>query len=280
MDSNTDEEDLHLLMNAHPQPEPTYIMIFTVPTTSVMSTPRSGFDLNAADNSYLYLPQCMIKEQDYEALYPYLLWLPIDCIKHMLTTSTKWFCNVYGSPFHKHFKSHFPASNVTHHNEPVATNTMFSDEAVLGSYATTAQIFVGCNSKYIDVYGAALDHDLSHTLEEDIMNQGAMNVLISNNACAAPSQKVKDIICMYCIKSHTSEPHHQHQNYTECCIGHIKDVMNCIVTFTGAPNNLWLLCLMYEVYILNITANSTIGDISPHQHLYGRTLNIPPALCF
>ena len=46
----------------------------------------------------------------------------------------------------------------------------------------------------------------------------------------------------------------------------IKDVMNCIPTFTGATNNLWLLCLMYVVYILNITANSIIGDISSHQH--------------
>ena len=69
------------------------------------------------------------------------------------------------------------------------------------------------------------------------------------------------------------------KNYrsTEYCVGHIKDVMNHIVTFTGALNNLWLLCLMYVVYILNITANSSIGDISPHHHSYGQTPNISPA---
>ena len=80
-----------------------------------------------------------------------------------------------------------------------------------------------------------------------------MDVLISNNAHTATCQKVKDILNMYHTKCHTSEPHHQHQNYAKCCIGHIKDVRNHVLTLTGAPNNLWLLCLMYVVYILNIT---------------------------
>ena len=107
------------------------------------------------------------------------------------------------------------------------------------------------------------------------MNHGAMDVLISNNVKATTSQKVKDILHMYHIKSYTSEPHHQHQTYTECCIGHIKDVMNWVLSFTGAPTILRLLCLMHIVYILNITSNS-IRDISPHQHLYGQTMDSPP----
>ena len=79
-------------------------------------------------------------------------------------------------------------------------------------------------------------------------------------------------------QSYTSEPHHQHQNYAEHCIGHVKDVMNRVLIFTGA--NLWILCVMYVVYILNITDNTSIGNIPPHQHLCGQTLNISPALCF
>ena len=90
----------------------------------------------------------MIKDQDYETLCQYLLWLPIDCIKHTLITTTQWFCNVYHIPFHKHFKSCFPASNVFCCNEPVTTDTMFSDEPALGSNTTAVQIFIGCNSKY------------------------------------------------------------------------------------------------------------------------------------
>ena len=37
---------------------------------------------------------------------------------------------------------------------------------------------------------------------------------------------------------------------------------------------------MYVVYILNITANNSIGDISPRQYLYSQTPNISPTLCF
>ena len=37
---------------------------------------------------------------------------------------------------------------------------------------------------------------------------------------------------------------------------------------------------MYVVYILNISTNNSIGNISPHQYLYGQTPNISPALCF
>ena len=81
---------------------------------------------------------------------------------------------------------------------------MLSNEPAIGSIATAAQIFMGCNLKYNDVYRVVTDHDLSHTLENNIMNQGAIDVHISNNACGATSQKVKDILCMYHIKSHTS----------------------------------------------------------------------------
>ena len=112
------------------------------------------------------------------------------------------------------------------------------------------------------------------------MNQGAMDILSSDTARPATSQKVKDNHCMYHIKSYTSGPHHLHQNYAEHCIRYIKDVPNCILTFTGTPSNLWLLCLMYDVYILNITDNSSIHNISPSQQLYSQPPDISTALSF
>ena len=78
-------------------------------------------------------------------------------------------------------------------------------------------------------------HDLSLTPEESIMSCGAMDVLVSDNANAATCQKVKGILHMYHIQSHTSVPHHQHQNYAKCCIRHSKDVMNHVLTFTSVP---------------------------------------------
>ena len=79
------------------------------------------------------------------------------------------------------FQSHVPATSISHSNEPVATNTMFSDEPALGSNATPVQIFILHNSEYVNDYGGTTDHDVSHTLEQNIMNQGAMDVLTSNN---------------------------------------------------------------------------------------------------
>ena len=67
---------------------------------------------------------------------------------------------------------------------------MVSNEGALASNAQAAQIIVGHNSKYIDVYGIATDQDLSHTLEENIMSCGAMDILISDNAHVATSQQV------------------------------------------------------------------------------------------
>ena len=37
----------------------------------------------------------MIKDQDYEALHQYLVWLPIDHIKQTLATTTQWFHIAY-----------------------------------------------------------------------------------------------------------------------------------------------------------------------------------------
>ena len=72
---------------------------------------------------------------------------------------------------------------------------------------------------------------------------------------------------MYCIKPYSSEPHHHHQNYAEHCIRH-KDVMNWVLTFTGAPNNLWFLCLMYVVCILKILLPTVVLVIFPLTNIY------------
>ena len=44
----------------------------------------SGFDSNTGDNTWYSCPQCLLNEQDYKVLCPYLLWLHIACIKQTL----------------------------------------------------------------------------------------------------------------------------------------------------------------------------------------------------
>ena len=63
------------------------------------------------------------------------------------------------------------------------TDTMFSGEAALGSNMTAVETFVGCNSKYIDVYGVATDHDTddqSRATKQEQANLCAVTVLCAS----------------------------------------------------------------------------------------------------
>jgi hypothetical protein len=66
-----------------------------------------------------------------------------------------------------------------------------------------AQIFVGRNSH--DAYGCHSDAEFSRTLEDNIRERGAMNLLISDNAKAEVSLKSQDICRTLFIQTWQSE---------------------------------------------------------------------------
>ena len=49
---------------------------------------------------------------------------------------------------------------------------------------------------------------------------------------------------------------------------------------TGAPKNLWLLCLVYCVYILNRLSHKNLGYRTPIEACFGVTPEISAILCF
>jgi hypothetical protein len=67
----------------------------------------------------------------------------------------------------------FPACNVKRLNEPVATDTVFSDTPAVDCGVTAAQIFVGHESLVADVYGLKTDKEFVNTLEDNIPERGA-----------------------------------------------------------------------------------------------------------
>ena len=69
-----------------------------------------------------------------------------DSIKKTFENSTQWAVTSTRFPMRKHFKSRFPAVNIPHRNEAVATDTIFSDTPAIDSGVTMAQIFVGEDS--------------------------------------------------------------------------------------------------------------------------------------
>ena len=99
----------------------------------------------------------------------------------------------------KHFKTRFPALNLCQQNEPVATDTIFSNIPAICTGHMAAQIFVGCNSLLGDAYGCSTDSQFSQTLEDNICQWGAMDLLISDRALSQISKKVQYLIRAYII---------------------------------------------------------------------------------
>jgi hypothetical protein len=90
---------------------------------------------------------------DYPLYQPKFGWCPIEFIKPTFENTTRLArsLHLYGNK-RKHYKSRFPAFNVSWRNEPVATDTVFSNTPVIDNGAKIAQVFVGCNTLVPDTY--------------------------------------------------------------------------------------------------------------------------------
>ena len=118
-------------------------------------------------------------------------------------------------PFQMAYKSPFPAANVNHRHEPVATDTVYSDTPAIDDGSTSAQFYVGLESNVCDVYGMKTDKQFVDTLEDNIRERGAMDKLISDRAETEISNRAKDILRNLIIAAWQSEPYHEHQNHAE-----------------------------------------------------------------
>ena len=118
-----------------------------------------------------------------------------------------------------------------------------------------------------------------HCLDDEIRRRGAPNRLISDSARAQISKKVASILRALCIDDWQSEPKQQHQNPAERRIQTVKMRSNIVMDRSGAPDNTWLLCLLYVCYLLNYTFCESIKDI-PMRKLNGSTPDISALLRF
>ncbi len=95
------------------------------------------------------------------------------------------------------------------------------------------------------------EKEFPKVLANKIQKRGAMDKLISDSAQVEISECVKDILLTYMIDDWQSEPHHQHQDFAKQQYHTIKRYVNCNMDYTGAPPELWLLCLKDVCYLLN-----------------------------
>ena len=122
------------------------------------------------------------KQPDYEKQRPLFAWLPTDIIKKTYDLTTQYAQIPMSTILRKRYISPNPALNVHRRNEPVATNTVFSDTPAVDCGVTSAQFFVGCDSMVCDLYPLKSSKQFVNTLEDNIRERGAMDRLISDSA--------------------------------------------------------------------------------------------------
>ena len=176
-----------------------------------------------------HLKHLQAKKPDYKALRPFFGWLHPDIIQKTFEHTTQYARIPMGTLLKNAYKSPNPALNVHRRPEPVACDIFYSDHKAIDDGSTCAVVFAGCHTYVTDVYGIKKDSQFVNTLEDNIRERGAMLKLISDRAQVEISEKVKTILRALLIKEWQSEPHHQHQNFSERIIQILKNTTNRIL---------------------------------------------------
>ena len=142
----------------------------------------------------LYNQEIKPREIDFEIYSPKFAWLPIDIIKKTFEAITQYYRTSMGTYLKKRYKSPFSACNVHKRNEPVATNTVYSDTPANGSGVTAAQFFAGTSSMVCDIYPMKTDKQFLNVLLDNIKHKAAMTKLISDRLQVEISNKVQDFL--------------------------------------------------------------------------------------
>ena len=195
-------------------------------------------------------------EEDCKSRRPYFGWQFDQVIKDTFQVTSRFGDAI---PQHdylkKHFKSRNPVFNIPRRNEPVATDTIFSDTPAINNGRTMAQFFVGRDTLVCHAYGIKSQKQFINTLYNNIRIRGAMTTLITDGGRYEISKKVSDRLRSLFIKQYESEPYHKHQNKAEQRYGAVKRYINTLMNLTGAPAHCWLLCMLYVCNLLNATAS-------------------------
>ena len=236
-------------------------------------------DLNNTSENNTY--DITMNDPNYEAERIYFLNVPQDVVRRTRNATTNFYQSVGANGrITNHYRSPYPAANASRRHEQVATDSIYTDTAAFAGGATCAQVFVGRTSRYIEIYGMHSDAEFVNTLNDEIRDRGAMDMLTNDRAQAEISKRVKDILRSYVIKDWQSEPHQQHQNYSERIYQDVKKNTNWVLNWSGAPPQTWLWAFQYCAYIMNRTARQTLGWRTPYEALYGQTPDISVMLKF
>ena len=110
--------------------------------------------------------QITTSDPDYEKQRPLFGWLPTEVIKKTYELTTQYARIPMSTILQKRYQSPNPAMNVHRRNEPVATDTIFSDTPAVDCGLNSAQFFVGCDTMVCDAYTMKSSKQFVNTLRK------------------------------------------------------------------------------------------------------------------
>jgi len=113
---------------------------------------------------------------------------------------------------------------------------ILSDTPTIDGGKTYTQLFVRVKSLLMDAYSMKTSASSSSTLMDNITQCGAPTKLISNRAQVEINHRVQEILRTLFIGAWQSEPHKQHQNFTEQQCQGIKKMVIVILDCTGTSD--------------------------------------------
>jgi hypothetical protein len=207
----------------------------------------------------------------------------LDTIKKTFDATTQYGSRgaTSGHTLRNQILSPNPVLNIPRRHEEVATDTLYSDTEAFDDGSTAAQFFIGRKSLFRSARPLGRsDKNFPEVLYDEIRKYGAMDKLISDNAKAQVSARVKDILRTLVIKDWQSEPYKGNQNFAERGWKDTKTKVNSLLNFSGAPPEAWLLALEYICFVQNHTSVPSLGDRTPIEWILGYTPDISVLLQF
>ena len=119
----------------------------------------------------------------------------MDTVKKAMEQSTQWGVSIPNTfPMKKHLKSRNLTLNIPRRQNPVATDTVFSETPAVDSGVKQATVFVGRDTLVADAYPMKSGKQFVNTLEDNIRKRGVMDKLLSDSVKTGISNKVMDIL--------------------------------------------------------------------------------------
>ena len=150
--------------------------------TPIVIPPFPPVDLKAKALATSTWHRTTYSSLDPEKLQPFLAYRPLDVVKKTIQNTTQLAKMIVHFPLRRHIKSRFKWANVTRIQETVSTDPLFSNVKSAYDGYIGAQVFYGCTSHNINVYGIHAKSEFHKVYRDFIREYGAPAVLCHDNA--------------------------------------------------------------------------------------------------